>query len=84
MARCLKTFPLWFWGRLPLKLNWELILFNKIREFCDGITFFELLVNTDTYKEIEEPLYNHNPKLIFKLIICNFTIFELNIYSVYE
>lgn len=46
-----------------------------IRKMQDGITFFDLNVNTDFYEA------DHNPKLNFSLIILNCTIFELTIYN---
>jgi hypothetical protein len=46
-----------------------------IRKMKDGITFFDLNVNTDYYEA------DHNPKLNFSLIILNWTIFELTIYN---
>jgi hypothetical protein len=78
----MKLFPFWIWGKLPFNLNWEFIMFHKLREFYDGITFFELIVNTDTYEELDNSIFHQNPKLDFKLIILNYTIFELNIYTV--
>jgi len=75
-------FPFWFWGKLPFGLTWELVLFHKLREFYDGITFFELIVNTDTYEEMNSSNLHHNPSLDFKLIVLNYTIFEFNIYTI--
>jgi hypothetical protein len=46
-----------------------------IRKMQDGITFFDLNVNTDFYEA------DHNPKLNFSLIVLNCTIFELTIYN---
>jgi hypothetical protein len=46
-----------------------------IRKMKDGITFFDLNVNTDYYEA------DHNPKLNFSLIILNCIIFELTIYN---
>jgi hypothetical protein len=46
-----------------------------VRKMKDGITFFDLNVNTDYYEA------DHNPKLNFSLIILNCTIFELTIYN---
>jgi len=53
----------------------DLCGFYVIRKIKDGITFFDLNVNTDYYEA------DHNPKLNFSLIILNFTIFELTIYN---
>jgi len=54
----------------------ELIFFHTIRNFMDGITLFELILNADFYKA------DHNPKLIFRLIIVNITVFEIAIYNI--
>lgn len=53
----------------------DLCGFYVIRKMQDGITFFDLNVNTDFYEA------DHNPKLNFSLIVLNFTIFELTIYN---
>lgn len=51
-------------------------LFYKVRNFKDGITFFEFLFNLDLYKR------DHNPQIRFNLVICNFTIFDITLYNV--
>jgi hypothetical protein len=51
-------------------------LFYKVRNFKDGITFFEFLLNLDLYKK------DHNPQIRFNLVICNFTIFDITLYNV--
>jgi hypothetical protein len=51
-------------------------LFYKVRNFKDGITFFEFLLNLDLYKR------DHNPQIRFNLVICNFTIFDITLYNV--
>lgn len=53
----------------------DLCGFYAIRKMQDGITFFDLNVNTDFYEA------DHNPKLNFSLIVLNYTIFELTIYN---
>lgn len=53
----------------------DLCGFYVIRKMKDGITFFDLNVNTDYYEA------DHNPKLNFCLVILNCTIFELTIYN---
>ena len=79
----LKGSSLWFWGRLPYYMTWELLLIHKLREFSDGITFFELKVNTDFYEDVNMHTASHNPQLIFNLVILNYTIFEFTIYSTF-
>jgi len=66
-----------------MHMVWEVILFYKLRELKDGITFFELVVNTDLFDNAD-CVSQHNPKLTFRLIILNHTIFEMVIYSVAE
>jgi len=55
---------------------WELVLFHKLRQFADGISFFECKGSLDWFKA------DHNPKFEFFLVILNFTIIEFNIYNV--
>lgn len=76
------NFPLWFWFKLPLNMAGEVLFLYKLREYYDGVTFFELVVNTDFY-EVEESDYfhNHNPQLQFRLIILNWTIFDVSFYN---
>lgn len=54
----------------------ELAFFNHIRSFFDGVTAFELALDSDFYKG------DHNPKITFRLIVLNFLIFEINFYNV--
>ena len=77
----LKGSSIWFWGRLPYCMTWELLLIHKLREFSDGITFFELKVNTDFYEQTATCMASHNPQLTFNLVILNYTIFDFTIYS---
>jgi hypothetical protein len=51
-------------------------LFYKVRNFKDGITIFEFLLNLDLY------IRDHNPQIRFNLVICNFTIFDITLYNV--
>lgn len=66
-----------------MHMVWEVILFYKLRELKDGITFFELVVNTDLFDN-SDSVSQHNPKLTFRLIVLNYTIFEVVIYSIAE
>lgn len=63
-----------------MHMIWEVILFYKLRDLKDGITFFELVVNTDFFDN-SDSVGQHNPKLTFRLIILNYTIFEMVIYN---
>ena len=66
-----------------MHMVWEVILFYKLRELKDGITFFELVVNMDLFDNADS-VSQHNPKLTFRLIVLNYTIFEMVIYSIAE
>lgn len=50
-------------------------VFYKLRNFKDGLTFFEIVLNLDLYKA------DHNPQVRFAFIICNFTIFDITFYN---
>ena len=66
-----------------MHMVWEVILLYKLRDQKDGITFFELVVNMDLFDNADS-VSQHNPKLTFRLIVLNYTIFEMVIYSVAE
>jgi len=53
-------------------------LFYKVRNFKDGITFFEFLINLDLYKR------DHNPQFKLNLIVFNFIIFDIILYNSIE
>ena len=53
----------------------EFTFFRKIRQFKDGITFFDFHINLDLYEA------DHNPKFDIFLMILNYKIFEFNIYT---
>lgn len=52
-------------GKLPKRLNWEVQLFAPIREFKDGLTFFEMKINWDRYED------DHSPAFQIELTIFN-------------
>lgn len=52
----------------------EIVAFNKIRNFSDGLSFFELTFNWDRYKG------DHSPRIEFFFLLFNITILEMNIY----
>jgi len=60
------------------KFTWDLILFYKVRNFKDGITFLEFICNLDLYKG------DHKPEFKLHIIILNWTIIEFNIYNIYH
>lgn len=49
--------------------------FYKLRNFKDGLTFFEIILNLDLYKA------DHNPQIRWVLVIFNFTIFDISFYN---
>ena len=63
-----------------MHMAWEVILFYQVRDLKDGITFFELVVNTDFFDNTDS-VHQHNPKLTFRLIVLNYTVFEVVIYN---
>lgn len=67
------------WGFNILK-NYALDfgIFYRIRNFKDGITFFEFTTNLDLYKA------DHNPRFKINLILINYLIFDINIYNTAE
>lgn len=65
-------------GPNKCRFAWELVLFHKIRDWSDGVTWFEFVYNVDRF------VADHNPKYDLHLIIANITIFEFNIYNVYH
>jgi hypothetical protein len=52
--------------------------FYKVRNFKDGVTFFEFLFNLDLYKR------DHNPQVRLNLIVFNFIIFDITFYNLRE
>ena len=54
----------------------DISLFTKIRQFADGIDFFELAKSIDWYKG------DHKPSFRIGLIIFNIMIFELEAYNI--
>jgi hypothetical protein len=51
----------------------ELSLLRKIRQFKDGISFFELITKLDLYRG------DHNPRFEISLMVLNFMVFEFNL-----
>ena len=72
-------FPFWFWGKLPFNFRYEIFLFHRLREWKDGISFFELIINLDRYDKMEYIKFKDNPTFNLHLIILNFTIFQIEI-----
>jgi len=76
-------FPIWFWVVIPFtKINFETFLFYKIREFKDGVSFFEFKINLDLYDPIEYIKFYYKPSFNIHLVFLNYTIFEINVYKI--
>ena len=54
--------------------GWELSFLLKYRDFNEGITFSELLIEYDKYID------DHKPSFRVHLILFNYTIFEFDFY----
>ena len=67
-----------FGREISKNYGWELTLFNKIREYCDGMTFCEIRINWDRYEA------DHCPRFEFHIIILNLTLFEFNLYYLHH
>ena len=67
-----------FSKKINKKYAFELVLFNKIRSIEDGISLFLCNINLDLFEA------DHKPSYSFNLIVCNFMIFELNIYNIFH
>ena len=65
-------------GKINKSYGSEFVLFHKVRDFSDGLTFFEFEINWDRY------LGDHNPSFEIALEIFNFMIFEFNIYYLFH
>jgi len=54
----------------------ELSLFNIVRDFSDGISFFEFEINLDLFED------DHKPSFDIYLMIFNCMIFQFRVYNV--
>ena len=54
-----------FYGQIWKNWNYEVQLFSVVRDFHDGITFFDLKVNLDRFKS------EHTPAFQFEITIFN-------------
>jgi hypothetical protein len=76
-VRKLKKMKL-FGGKLNENYGWELLLFRKIREFSDGVTFTDLTVEWDRY------LADHSPRFRIHIVVLNFSVLEACIYYLHH
>lgn len=70
----------WFFyhGKVDDNYGWELDLFHRIRDSSDGFTAIEFKANFDKYP------CDHNPRFELSLIVCNFIIFDFEIYNLWH
>jgi hypothetical protein len=69
---------IWWGTRINDNYGWELSAFHMLREFSDGLTFFEFTCNWDRF------LGDHSPRFDMMLVILNFKVFEFNIYYLWH
>jgi hypothetical protein len=53
----------------------DIVMFHPLRSFRDGISLLNVIIGVDWYKG------DHNPKVLFHIIILNATIIEINLYN---
>ena len=69
---------IWFGKKLNKNYGWELAFFHRVRDFSDGITFFEWNITLDRY------LADHTPRFTFELNILNYKIVEFGVYYLHH
>ncbi|MBI4595197.1 MAG: hypothetical protein HY730_02340 [Candidatus Tectomicrobia bacterium] len=67
-----------FGGKINEDYGWEVALFFKLRDFSDGVIFFEMTMNWDRY------LADHSPKFGIHIVVLNYTVLEANIYYLHH
>jgi hypothetical protein len=67
-----------FGGKITENYGWELVLFWKLREFSDGVTFFDMTINWDSY------LADHSPRFRIHIVVLNYTLIEASIYYLHH
>jgi hypothetical protein len=65
-------------SKIGCNYAWELNTFYKLRDFKDGITFFELILEWNKF------MGDHNPQFTFYFMLLNFRIWEFTIYNVWH
>ena len=63
---------------LKTKYAWELCAFNKVRDFSDGIGFFNIECRFDKY------VGDHTPRFEFSFEIFNYMLIEFSIYNMFH
>jgi len=65
-------------GTISDDYGWEITVFHKLREFSDGVSFFDAKINWDRY------LGDHSLRFEIHLVMFNYTIIEINIYYLHH
>jgi len=68
----------WMGNKINKNYAWELSGFHMIRQFSDGMSFFEFTTNWDKY------LSDHTPRFDIMFIILNFKVLEFSIYYLHH
>jgi len=76
-----QKFSRWRGGKLSKEYRWEVLFFHQLRNRSDGITFFEFIVNLDMYDPFEYAKFKNNPSFNIHLVLCNWTVFQIEIYK---
>lgn len=63
-------------SKISKNYAWEYSFFHLIRGLSDGITWFNLSIDSSWYKG------DHNPQFSIELILLNLMIFEFRIYNI--
>lgn len=69
---------IWIGSKIDEDYGWEISALHFIRQFSDGLTFFEFTCNWDKY------LDDHTPRFATMLIIFNYKVFEFSIYYLHH
>jgi hypothetical protein len=64
--------------KINKKYAFDIAAFYKVRDFHDGIDFFNSEINLDLFKG------DHNPQFNIFLMLFNFMIFEIDIYNMFH
>jgi hypothetical protein len=67
-----------FGKQLTNNYGLEIALFHHLRQFTDGLTIFNVNVNWDRY------LSDHTPRFVCHIVVCNYTLIEINIYYLFH
>ena len=62
--------------RISKNFSLEIVMFHFLRALKDGLTVFNVKFEADWYKG------DHNPKIIFHVVLLNTTIIEVTFYNV--